>query len=304
MDQNLLDALRELTDYSDSLDSVTKTLATMYPDMPFIAWREALFLAQNDYRCSGESATDLKLQVALRWLELAKENRLDVKFDPVKGWVVMEKLPKQKVLSKDIEKLLFRLLKTLPEGRLLQYYEIQVAFERATKQSLRDYFDEFNELVNRLDEKRYIVWDDMGGRKLPCFSKGLDFDEWSEMMSKPLSTSAGPIMNFHAPVGAIQTGANSTAHVQQTTGSNEYQQLKLALQAALEEFSKADISYQDREDVRDYLQSILNEIQKEKPNRLSLKSLLSDVATTVQTLGSSSEAYKAVIAALGLLGYS
>lgn len=304
MDQNLLDALRGLTGYSDSLDSVTKSLATMYPDMPLLAWREALFVAQSDYRSSGESASDLKLQVALRWLELAKENCLAVKFDPVKGWIVKEKLPEQKILPKDIEKLLLRLLKALPEGRSLQYFELQVAFERATRQSLSDYFDEFGDLVNGLTEKRYIVWDDMGGRKPPRFSKGLDFDEWSEMMSKPLSTSAGPTINFHAPVGAVQTGHNSTANIQQTTGSNDYQQLKIALQAALSEFSKADISHQDREDVRDYLQSILNEIQKEKPNRLSLKSLLSDVATTVQTLGSSSEAYKAVVVALGLLGFS
>lgn len=304
MDQDLMDALGGLLAYGDSLDSVTMSLAAMYPDMPLLAWREALFLAQKDYRSPDESASDLRLQIAVRWLDLAKDKCLEVEFDASKGWIVKEKLPAQIILPKDIEKFLLRLLKALPEGRSLQYPEIQIAFERTTRQSLNDYLDEFSDLVDSLTEKRYIVWDDMGGRKLPRFSKGLDFDEWSEMMSKPPSTSAGPTFNFHAPVGAVQTGDNSTANVQQATGPNDYQQLKFALQAALAEFAKADIPHQDREDVCDYLQNILNEIQKEKPNRLSLKSLLSDVATTVQTLGSSSEAYKAVVAALGLLGFS
>jgi hypothetical protein len=307
MDQNLKDALGGLVAYGDKLDFVTKKLAAFYPDFPgWLAWQEAIFLAQNDYRSPNDVSSDLRLQIAERWLELANDDCLDVKFDRSKGLVVREKLSgaAQKLQRKDLEKFLLRLLERLPEGRLLQYYEIQTAFEVTTRQSLNDYLGDFSDLVNNLSEKRYIVWDDMGGRKLPRFSKGLDFDEWSEMMSKPPSASAGPVFNFHAPVGSVQSGDNSVANVQQTTGSIDYRELKAALQAAQAEFATANISQQEREEVRDYLQNILKEIQKEKPNRLSLKSMLSDVAATVQTLGSSSEAYKAVVAALGLLGLS
>jgi len=304
MDKNSMDALKGLLTYGESLDSLTRSLAEMYPNVPFLAWQEALFVAQNDYRSPEEKAADLRLKIAVHWLELAKAKCLDVRFDPSKGWVVKEKMPVQVIMQKDIEKLLLMLLRGLPEGRLLQYHEIQAAFLKATRQSLSDYLEEFGDLVSNLTEKRYIVWDDTGGRKLPRFGRGLDFDEWTEMMSKPPSASAGPIFNFHAPVGAVQTGDNSTANVQQVTELNGSQQLQSALQAAQEEFAKANIPQQEREDVRDYLQSIINELQKEKPNRFSLKSLLSNVATTVQTLGASSEAYKAVIAALGLLGFS
>lgn len=308
MDQNSKDAWSGLVAYGDRLNFVTRQLAALFPDFTgWLAWQEAIFLAQNDYRSPGDVLSDLRLQIAERWLELANDGCLDVKFDPSRGLVVGEKLAGsvQKIQRKQLEKFLFKLLERLPDNRLLQYHEIQAAFEVATNQSLRDYLDDFSSLVDDIAEKRYIAWNDMGGRKLPRFSKGLDFDEWSEIMSKaPTPVSAGPVFNFHAPVGSVQSGDHSVANVQQTTGSIDYSALIAALQAAQTEFANQNISQPENEEIRDYLQSILKEIQKEKPNSLSLRSMLSDVAATVQTLGSSSEAYKAVVAALGLLGFS
>jgi hypothetical protein len=102
----------------------------------------------------------------------------------------------------------------------------------------------------------------------------------------------------------VQSGDYSVANVQQTAGLNDYGALIAALKAAQTEFADARISPDIREEACEHIQIVIGEIQKEKPNRLTLKSLLSGVATTVQALGSSSEAYKAVLAALSVLGVS
>lgn len=308
MDQDLMNAWKGLADYGDNLDFVTKQLMALFPDsLGWLAWQDVIFRAQNDYCSPGDVSSDLRLQIAEHWLELAKAGCLDVQIDPSKGLVVREKPSDaaQRLQRKDLEKVLFKLLERLPDERWLPYQDIFAALDAMTGQSLRDYLDEFGDLVNHLTERRYIVWNDMSGRKLPRFRKGLDFDEWSRVMSKPPAPAqAGHVFNFNAPVGAVQSGDYAVANVQQTAGSSDYGALIAALKAAQAEFAAAEISSGDREEAREHLQVVIEEIQKEKPNRLSLKSLLSGVAATVQTLGSSSEAYKAVVAALSVLGVS
>lgn len=68
------------------------------------------------------------------------------------------------------------------------------------------------------------------------------------------------------------------------------------------EFAKSEIPAPDRDDARELIQSTIDEIEKPKPSKLSLKALLNGVATTVQTLGTTSEAYKAVTVVLAALG--
>lgn len=303
MEQKDFEAWQGLAAYGNRLEAVTQQLASQFPEFPnWLAWQETIFTSQGAYRSTRPDLSDLRLYIAERWLQLAKDGHLKVTMDPSRGMIVQEALDdaSQKVTRKDIEKMLFMLLNKLPIGQLLQIYEIQTAFYRLTGQSLKDHELNFSAVVDDLSEKRYIRWDNQGGRKMPRFARALDFDIWSnEMTSKPIEH--GPItntFNFNGTVGAVQTGSQSVANVQQTIGASQFSDLKSALQLALEEFSKADLHESDRTDAQELIQSVLDEIDKPKPSKLSLKALFGTVATTVQTLGSTSDAYKAVTTAI------
>lgn len=312
MDHNTLKAMQALADYGERLEAVTFQLATMFPEVPSkLAWKEAIFAAQESYRSSRPDLADLQLYVAERWLQLAKDGCLKPKMDQVRGLTVHEVFREEApqvhasgVTSKHIEKLLFKQLNALPDNRLLQIYEVTTAFSQLTGESLQSFWDDFSIVVDDLCEKRYIRYD--AGRGMPRFSKGIEFDSWkSEMTTKPsVPASAGHTFNFNGTVGAVQTGSHSVANVQQAPDSNQLSSLKSALEAVLAEIAKANLPAEARDEAQELIQTTIAEIEKPKPSKLSLRALLGGVATTVQTLGATTEAYKTLKAALTAFGVS
>ena len=314
-----LDRLMGFTDGQAEFDKAIWYLDSKFPGVAnVLAWKDAVFTAQPQYRAEEPGLADHQLYVARRWIELANKGCLDVRMDHVRGLIVDEKPggdSAQRAHSSDeirprLRKLLFNKLNELPATRSLQIYEVMTAFQTAAGESLKNYSQEFSDVVDELSEKSYIRLHQQGGSGMQLFFKGLAFDAWQEemMTKRSLSTPApspvpvSPTYIFNASVGAVQTGGNSVAYVQQSADHSQLAGLKSALEAVLIELAKANLPADEREDAEELVQTIIAEVQKEKPNKLSLKSLLGGVATTIQTLGSTSEAYTALKAAATVAG--
>ncbi|MGO4158703.1 hypothetical protein [Cupriavidus sp. YAF13] len=314
MEFHNLNGLKALTDYGANFEAAVTQLMALFPSVAnAFAWKDAIYSAQSRYRSEQPQQADLQLYVARRWIQLAESNCLDVSSDPANGLTVREVLgsdPHQPqpagnaTMRKRIAKLLFNKLNALPDGRLLQIYEFTAAFRNATGESLASHQSDFNAVVEDLCAKLHMRHQRAGRHGMDLLCKGIEFDSWAEEMAGGSRAAAGDTFNFHSAVGAVQTGSHSVAHVQQTIGSDQLASLKSALQAALIEFAKANIPAQTRDEAQGLIESTIAEVDKPKPNRLALGSLLGGVATAVQTLGATSDAYKAVKEALSTFGIS
>ncbi|MDQ7292211.1 hypothetical protein [Stenotrophomonas sp. Sm0041] len=325
---NNLDWLNGLAEGQADFDAAIRQLDSKFSGVSnFLAWRETVLMAQSKYPSDMPGVSAPPLYVAHRWLQLAEAGCLDVRVDPARGLIVEEKLgddsarlgPSSEVIRNQISKLIFKKLNELPDGRMLQIYELAHAFQTATKKRLADYQQELEEVIEDLSEKSYIQHRTRGLGGMILFCKGIDFDVWQdEIMStrsrpaaapspspSPIPAPAAPASHtyiFHAPVASVQTGANAVAHVQQTADQSQFAELKSALEAVLAELAKSNLPADEREDVRELVRTTITEVEKEKPNKLTVRTMLGGIATTVQTLGSSSDAYKVFKAAAAVVG--
>jgi len=108
-------------------------------------------------------------------------------------------------------------------------------------------------------------------------------------------------VNIYQPYGIVQTGAQSTATFSATNDN------KTVVLNALREVQKvlataSDISDVDRREAIELVQDTTTELDKPTPNTLRIRSALSTLATTVQTMGSAAGAYQLLKGAAALLG--
>ena len=98
-----------------------------------------------------------------------------------------------------IEKVLFDALKRLPEGKNLLLPTFEVEFERKTGEPLSKYEKTFQDTVNELIEKKYVVFH---GFRMGAFSRGVNFDEWEKKFSASENSPniSVQIQNSNAPV--------------------------------------------------------------------------------------------------------
>lgn len=312
---NDLSGFKALARGQADLDAAIRQLDSKFHGVAnFLAWKDAVFTAQTTYRHEAPGLADHQLYVARRWIDLANRGCLEARMDLARGLIVEEKpggdfaqpTHSSDVIRTHLRKLLFSKLNAHPETRSLQIYEVMAAFQTAAGESLKTYWKESSDVVDELSEKSYIRYDQRPGFGMPLFFRGLAFDAWKdEMMTNQSKSSPGSASDtyiFHAPVGAVQTGDHSVAHVQQSADHSQLAGLKSALEAVLAELAKANLPADEREEARELVQTTIAEIEKEIPNKLSLKSLLGGVATTIQTLGSTSDAYKVLQAAATVAG--
>ncbi|MDR3066351.1 MAG: hypothetical protein LBV05_12730 [Comamonas sp.] len=310
---NNIDWLNGLSGGQANSDEAIRQLASKFSGVAnFLAWREAVYTAQLKYRSDAPQLADHQSYVAHRWLQLAEAGCLDVRLDPAKGLIVEETLgddsallaPSSDVIRSRLRKLLFKMLNELPNGRVLQSHEFAYAFNTANKRPLNEYNQEFREVLKELSEKSYIQHRTRGMARMELYCKGIDFDAWQQEMTTKRSepSAGGHTFNFQGPVGSVQTGDHSVAQVQQSVDQSQFVGLKSALEAILVELSKANLPADDREEAKELVRDTIAEVEKKKPNKLSLKSLLGGVAATIQTLGSSSDAYAALKAAAIVAG--
>jgi hypothetical protein len=109
------------------------------------------------------------------------------------------------------------------------------------------------------------------------------------------------IMNFNAPVGAVQTGANAVAHVSFSTADS--QRLTDAIQAlrhAIE--TNTEMPEQQRTGTLEIAADIVTATQAKTPNAHKITGLLNGLAQSVQTVAGLQPAWEAVRSAAIAMG--
>jgi translation initiation factor 2B subunit (eIF-2B alpha/beta/delta family) len=113
------------------------------------------------------------------------------------------------------------------------------------------------------------------------------------------------VHNFNAPVGAVQTGPGSTAHVQQQWINGETSELLAALLLLRQALERApDVEPEARRELIVEVDSATTELQKEHPNESRLLRWLGGIGAVVGSIGSVQPAYEAVKALARALGLS
>lgn len=113
-------------------------------------------------------------------------------------------------------------------------------------------------------------------------------------------------VNIHnsGTIGALQTGAGSTANVQQQWVGGDTLELRAALAALREALERADdVEFDARRELIADVDNATTELQQERPNKEKLLRWLGGVAAAVGALGSVQPAYevvKSLARALGL----
>lgn len=303
MDQHLQSALRVLSQSQDRLQNAILELMRMFPGVANgLAWQDKIFTEQRKYLSGPKDAHDYQLEIALRWVKLANEGRLQATMD-ARGLSVME-IDDAVLAPADLERILFKKLNELSGLKGLMYPELYTAVQHFLGLSLKQHIGVLEAVLKDLAGKRYLRYDVLPGGQLRI-NQALNFDEWRDMMVKPQSPSVtNNSFTFNDQVGAVQTGAGSVANVQQAAVASPYADLKSALQSVLQELGSSNLPLSKRQEAEDYIDKTVQEIDSEKPNKAILTALCSGLATTIQTLGSASAAYTAVTAALAHLGIS
>ncbi|WP_313146501.1 hypothetical protein [Stenotrophomonas sp.] len=283
------------------IEALVSRLNNAFPEVgSILSWHDAIFSAQEHYSDLVPKHEDIKIFIATRWLELAEKGLLKVEMSQVEGLIVCERQDAaptndsdpDPIIRRQIEKTLFRELQRLPNDRNLLYSNLMVSFQNATGNSLREYAQDLVGIVNELEGKHYLRCVSNHNRP-PHFCRGVDFDEWEIQMTGTQPQTSNTF-TIHGSVGAIQTGAHSTANVKQSIDSTQMTELKDLLQRALIEIKNSQLSADARSNAEELIENAIAEVEKPAPSKISIQSLLSGLATVVQTLGSSSDAYSAL----------
>jgi hypothetical protein len=115
--------------------------------------------------------------------------------------------------------------------------------------------------------------------------------------------SSSHTINIHGNVGAVQTGANSTAHVQ--LDATSLMRLTDAVEQLRTEISKGHtrLPAEEREQSLEVIDDLVTAARAPKPNRRKLAGLVQGLSDSIRTAGAMPGAWHAVkAAALHLLG--
>jgi hypothetical protein len=119
----------------------------------------------------------------------------------------------------------------------------------------------------------------------------------------PPAAAAGATFHIYSPVGAIQTGPGASAIVVQHLDESNREALRAALRELRDALhSVTEPAMVDRSEVAEMTRVTEAELDKSKPNAAILTSLLSGIATGVQTVAAAQPAYMALKAAAAAVG--
>lgn len=122
-----------------------------------------------------------------------------------------------------------------------------------------------------------------------------------ELKRAGVTQPAGTVLNFNAPVGAVQTAPFATANV--SLAGAEGGRLVEALEALRQAIERStDGTSEQRAAGTEIVVDAITAVKAEKPNALKIGGLLSALATTVQTTASLQPAYQMLKAAASAVG--
>jgi hypothetical protein len=115
--------------------------------------------------------------------------------------------------------------------------------------------------------------------------------------------AAPPSVTIINPIGIVQTGAGSSAALNQLIGADERAALQRALAALRSDLEgTTEVSQPIRQQLLQVVGDAEQEIRSDRPNIIRVQGALSALATTVQTLGSARAAYELLRGAAAVLG--
>lgn len=111
------------------------------------------------------------------------------------------------------------------------------------------------------------------------------------------------VLNISGPVGAVQAGSASVAHITQNLAPKDTEELLRVLELLRGNLSIAsDVDDSTKKEMLTLIDDSISELKKEHPVLARVRAYLSDVANTVQIFASAQPAYQALKAALVPLG--
>jgi hypothetical protein len=116
-----------------------------------------------------------------------------------------------------------------------------------------------------------------------------------------LRESQNTTLNIYSPVGIIQTGSGAMTNISYSLGAGERDVLVQALDLVKEKLATGE-NGGVREEIYELIEEARAEVGKPKPNGLRLQSVLTGIASAIQTAGNLQPAYQALKAALLPLG--
>lgn len=117
--------------------------------------------------------------------------------------------------------------------------------------------------------------------------------------------AASTIFNIYSPVGAIQTGESSIANVAQNIDTEIREQLNKVLEEIASELAKSDSATpHPKGEIIELVQEGQEELKKSSPNMMKLRSTLSAVGISIQTVANMKPAYETLRQTLTFLGIS
>jgi hypothetical protein len=125
----------------------------------------------------------------------------------------------------------------------------------------------------------------------------------ASLASMPAAAISQAVHNYYGPV-AVLSGPGAVANVSQVIGAEDRQALVAAVDAltqVVRRLTEEELGQQPA-DVEELLRGLREQAERERPNRLSLASAATGLATVVQTVGALKPAYEAVRSALAPFG--
>ena len=124
-----------------------------------------------------------------------------------------------------------------------------------------------------------------------------------KVIATGVSASVPHQYNFYGNVGAVQTGANSSANVVQNLGQDDKHVLVEALTQVNEALETIrDMAENKRDELMEMVKECIEISNSQNPNNTKLLTMLNVIGITVQSYASAQPAYQALKAALIPLG--
>lgn len=157
----------------------------------------------------------------------------------------------------------------------------------------------FEHLAPRLDSARSIALEKVG-TEIDLFVHSL-----KRRQEMKANSDSSTVFNIYSPVGSIQTGNNSISHVNQSIDAEVKDKLIDALNCIADQLGHTEALLPvSKQEVKELIDDSQREVEKNAPNMTKLRSLLTAVGTSIQTVASMAPAYELLKQALVFVGVS
>lgn len=174
---------------------------------------------------------------------------------------------------------------------------------------IKDYIKQLVELIGMPQLLDHVAPELDAARRIALAKVGTEIDLFVHSLKRKQQVGetldASTVFNIYSPVGSIQTGNFSVANVSQTIDTEVKARLLGALSQISEQLASDEISLsQPKKEVVELVEDSRREIEKSGPNMVKLRSMLSAIGSSIQTIASMAPAYEALKQALVFVSVS